>query len=170
MAQTPRWKPDEHAHTGLQILSHQPLILFPFACRGDPPRLPWSAVLRLSGWQEWRKRFIGSLKSMYTLAKLKRHLKPWSLPQFKARLPVRAHELVKLVCWRWQHPMRPAKSMHCGQPERHVPDGHAALEALQCAAMQGMAAHCLCEVTVQAKILWRCSVQAPTLSGPIHDS
>ena len=46
-------------------------------------------MLTLSGWREWRRRFMGSVRSMYTLAKLRKHLKPWSLPQFKVRASLR---------------------------------------------------------------------------------
>ena len=31
---------------------------------------------------------MSSVKSLFTLAKLRKHLKPWSLPEFKARLLV----------------------------------------------------------------------------------
>ena len=51
--------------------------------RGELPALPWSAWVTRAGWSERKQRFLASVKSIYTLAKLRKHLEPWSLPQFK---------------------------------------------------------------------------------------
>ena len=52
--------------------------------RGEPAPLPWAAWVSRAGWAERKQRFLASAKSIYTLAKLRKHLKPWSLPDFKA--------------------------------------------------------------------------------------
>ena len=48
------------------------------------PPLPLSAWLTINGYRERWKRFIGSAKSMYTLAKCRKHVPGFSLPAFKA--------------------------------------------------------------------------------------
>jgi large subunit ribosomal protein L45 len=39
--------------------------------RGQPPPLPAAAYFRPSGWKELWRRFLGSVKSLYTLARCK---------------------------------------------------------------------------------------------------
>lgn len=53
-------------------------------CRGDPPPLPASSWFTVQGYRDRWKRFIGGAKSMYTLAKCRKHVPGFSLPSFKA--------------------------------------------------------------------------------------
>ena len=52
-------------------------------CRGEPPKLPLTAYLTPAGWRERWQRILGGAKSVYTLAKCRRHLKPFGLIDFK---------------------------------------------------------------------------------------
>ncbi len=51
--------------------------------RGEPPPLPWSALFTRSGWQTRWGRWIGSLRSMYTLARCTRDIPGFGLHDFK---------------------------------------------------------------------------------------
>ena len=53
-------------------------------CRGDPPPLPASSWFTVQGYRDRWKLFIGGAKSMYTLAKCRKHVPGFSLPSFKA--------------------------------------------------------------------------------------
>ena len=65
--------------------SHLCMIDHQTTARGELAPLPWKAWVTRAGWSERKQRFLASVKSIYTLAKLRKHLKPWGLPQFKVR-------------------------------------------------------------------------------------
>lgn len=52
--------------------------------RGELPWLPPVSWVTLEGWKERWKRALGSLKSMYTLARCRKFVPGFSLPAFKA--------------------------------------------------------------------------------------
>ena len=54
--------------------------------RGDPVPLPWSALFTRSGWQTRWGRWIGSLRSMYTLARCTRDIPGFGLHDFKVEV------------------------------------------------------------------------------------
>eukprot|EP00887_Chlorella_sp_A99_P000779 scaffold5.g779.t1 len=51
--------------------------------KGDLPPLPLSSWFTIAGWKERWRRALGGAKSMYTVAKCKKHVPGWSLPSFK---------------------------------------------------------------------------------------
>jgi large subunit ribosomal protein L45 len=51
--------------------------------KGEPPSLPLSAWVTPTGWRDRWKRWMGGVKSIYTIAKLRKNVEGWSLPGFK---------------------------------------------------------------------------------------
>ncbi|KAK9823749.1 hypothetical protein WJX72_005137 [[Myrmecia] bisecta] len=51
--------------------------------KGESSKLPLIAWLTISGWKERWRRWLGGVKSIYTVAKCKKYIKGWSLPEFK---------------------------------------------------------------------------------------
>ena len=51
--------------------------------KGEPPALPLSSWVSPTGWKERWRRWMGGVKSIYTIAKLRKNVKGWSLPNFK---------------------------------------------------------------------------------------
>lgn len=51
--------------------------------KGEAPSLPLSAWVTAGGWRERWRRWMGGVKSIYTIAKLRKNVDGWSLPGFK---------------------------------------------------------------------------------------
>lgn len=63
--------------------------------RGEPPKLPLlKSWLTPTGWKARWKRWMSSIKSIYTLAKVRRHVPDWTLFGFKKE----AFDLYTRVC------------------------------------------------------------------------
>ena len=62
--------------------------------RGEPAKLPLSSWVTMAGWKARWNRWINSAKSIYTLAKIRRNLKEFSMPKFKEE----AIETYERVC------------------------------------------------------------------------
>jgi len=65
--------------------------------RGDPPALPWSALVTYSGWQTRWGRWMGSLRSMYTLARCTRDISGFGLQDFKIEATGLYRDLNELI-------------------------------------------------------------------------
>lgn len=57
------------------------LIAEPY--KGALPRLPLSSWVTPSGWKERWRRWMSNFKSVYTLSKVRKNVKGWTLPGFK---------------------------------------------------------------------------------------
>ncbi|KAK9796971.1 hypothetical protein WJX73_002111 [Symbiochloris irregularis] len=51
---------------------------------GEPEALTWLSFLTISGWRERWQRTLSGAKSIYTLSKCKKYLKPFHVDRFKA--------------------------------------------------------------------------------------
>ena len=101
--------------------------------RGEPPQLPLSSWVSLSGYRERWRRLLGGVKSMYTLAKCRKHITGARLhPLDIFSLPIRQ------PCEGLRPSITGSDAFQCMHPPHHPSDTNMLLPCrVQPAGLQG---------------------------------